>query len=589
MKFSKVKIISALTVLSFSVFSLNAESEDSFSITSSAETDSGEISVIEEYAGSVSETELLTDEGIELSEAESVPAETVGNGAVLSATEAVGSVADENMGEVLPATETAAENAEAALSAPETALSAPAGVEDTETALSEPETALSAPAGADNSDQLTESAETAANGVPADESATEVLPAPAGVEDTETALSAPASADSSNQLTESAETAANGVPADESATEVLPASEAADTLADENMGEVLPATETAAENAEAALSAPETVLSAPAGVEDTETALSEPVSADNSDQLTETVEAVSEEEAATASDAADTAAAAEDNGDEVLSDTAEAEIPEEPVFSALLDPYSEIYEPYSETTEQEGEEEGTSEEPELPPEPPVPNSVMTFFSNEDFSITLTGRGWVFLGDNNNSKSVDFSGRQVSSTKTTFDFFAKNAGTALLKFWRQDSAKKKDVFNYIEVKVLEDPNFYDDWSTDTYFSGFYEEPDVIMFSDDFGFFGDYEDMDYEYEAELADKLRTAFEEEKYEAAISFADEYLESFFEYDEILFIKARSLEEKTKSRNIRTAYNLYRKIIEEYPESDFWQEANNRAVYLERFYFSIR
>ncbi len=556
MKFSKVKIISALTVLSFSVFSLNAESEDSFTITSSAETDSGEISVVEEYAGSVSETELLTDEGIELSEAESVPAETVENeDTVLSATEAVGSVADENMGEVLPASEAAEtladENMGEVLPATETA------AENAEAALSAPETALSAPAGAD---------------------------------DTETALPAPAGADNSIQLTESAETAANGVPADESATEVLPAPEAADTLADENMGEVLPATETAAENAEAALSAQETALTEP------ETALSAPAGADSSDQLTETVEAVSEEEAlsgteeaVTATDAADTAAAAEDNGDEVLSAPAEAEIPEEPVFSALLDPYSEIYEPYSETTEQEGEEEGTAEEPELPPEPPVPNSVMTFFSNEDFSITLTGRGWVFLGDNNNSKSVDFSGRQVSSTKTTFDFFAKNAGTALLKFWRQDSAKKKDVFNYIEVKVLEDTNFYDDWSTDTYFSGFYEEPDVIMFSDDFGFFGDYEDMDYEYEAELADKLRTAFEEEKYEAAISFADEYLESFFEYDEILFIKARSLEEKTKSRNIRTAYNLYRKITDEYPESDFWQEANNRAVYLERFYFSIR
>lgn len=583
MKFSKVKIISALTVLSFSVFALHAESENSFTITSLAETDSGEISAVEEYAGSVSETELLADEEIELTEAESVPAETAENeDTVLPAAEAVASVADENPGEVLPASEAAdtladAESAEAALSAsetalsePETVLSAPAGVENTETvlpaptpadenaetALSAPETALPAPAGADNSIQLSETAEAV--------SEKEALPR---TEEAETGNVAAVKPDAS----------------EDNADEVLTAAAETEIVAEENMGEVLPATETAAENAETALSAPETALSAPAG-------------ADSSDQLTETVEAVSEEEAlsgteeaVTATDAADTAAAAEDNGDEVLSDTADAEIPEEPVFSALLDPYSEIYEPYSETTEQEGEEEGTSEEPELPPEPPVPNSVMTFFSNEDFSVTLTGRGWVFLGDENNSQSVNFSGRQVSSTKTTFDFFAKNAGTALLKFWRQDSAKKKDVFNYIEVKVLEDPNFYDDWSTDTYFSGFYEEPDVIMFSDDFGFFGDYEDMDYEYEAELADKLRTAFEEEKYEAAISFADEYLESFFEYDEILFIKARSLEEKTKSRNIRTAYNLYRKITEEYPESDFWQEANNRAVYLERFYFSIR
>lgn len=542
MKFSKVKIISALTVLSFSVFSLNAESEDSFTITSSAETDSGEISVIEEYAGSVSETELLTDEGIELSEAESVPAKTVENeDAVLSATEAVASVADENTGEVLPASEAADTLADA---------------ESAEEALPAPETALSAPAGADNSIQLSETAEAV--------SEKEALPR---TEEAETGNVAAVKPDAS----------------EDNADEVLTAAAETEIIAEENMGEVLPATETAEVLATE-------ILSVPA---ETGTVAGKPAD--------ETAEALVTAEEGAATDLSETAGESEETerqaqivfqgpeGDpaENPENPSEAEIPEEPVFSALLDPYSEIYEPYSETTEQEEEE--TAEEPELPPEPPVPNSVMTFFSNEDFSVTLTGRGWVFLGDENNSQSVNFSGRQVSSTKTTFDFFAKNAGTALLKFWRQDSAKKKDVFNYIEVKVLEDPNFYDDWSTDTYFSGFYEEPDVIMFSDDFGFFGDYEDMDYEYEAELADKLRTAFEEEKYEAAISFADEYLESFFEYDEILFIKARSLEEKTKSRNIRTAYNLYRKITEEYPESDFWQEANNRAVYLERFYFSIR
>lgn len=58
---------------------------------------------------------------------------------------------------------------------------------------------------------------------------------------------------------------------------------------------------------------------------------------------------------------------------------------------------------------------------------------------------------------------------------------------------------------------------------------------------------------------------------------------------DEALFLEAQALELNSPSRDVATALALYRRIVSDYPRSDFWPKANDRATYIQRFYFDIR
>ncbi|HUX42210.1 MAG TPA: outer membrane protein assembly factor BamD [Rectinemataceae bacterium] len=58
---------------------------------------------------------------------------------------------------------------------------------------------------------------------------------------------------------------------------------------------------------------------------------------------------------------------------------------------------------------------------------------------------------------------------------------------------------------------------------------------------------------------------------------------------DEALFLEAQALELNSPSRDVAAALALYRRIVSDFPRSDFWSKANDRATYIQRFYFDIR
>ncbi|MDR0561710.1 MAG: outer membrane protein assembly factor BamD, partial [Spirochaetaceae bacterium] len=43
----------------------------------------------------------------------------------------------------------------------------------------------------------------------------------------------------------------------------------------------------------------------------------------------------------------------------------------------------------------------------------------------------------------------------------------------------------------------------------------------------------------------------------------------------------------RRRIRNIRSALEYYRKLIQEYPQSQYSPEAQRRIAYLERYYFN--
>ncbi|MCA1949531.1 MAG: tetratricopeptide repeat protein, partial [Treponema sp.] len=58
---------------------------------------------------------------------------------------------------------------------------------------------------------------------------------------------------------------------------------------------------------------------------------------------------------------------------------------------------------------------------------------------------------------------------------------------------------------------------------------------------------------------------------------------------DEAWWLLGQVLEAKGPQRDIKGALSYYKRLLSEYPQSQRYQEAQQRVAYLERFYFDIR
>jgi outer membrane protein assembly factor BamD (BamD/ComL family) len=58
---------------------------------------------------------------------------------------------------------------------------------------------------------------------------------------------------------------------------------------------------------------------------------------------------------------------------------------------------------------------------------------------------------------------------------------------------------------------------------------------------------------------------------------------------DEIFFLYAVAYEQDTPFRDIKKAYENYRRVRDEYPRSQFWRQSAEKLVYLERHFPGLR
>ncbi|MBR6296474.1 MAG: hypothetical protein IKR40_08375 [Treponema sp.] len=91
-------------------------------------------------------------------------------------------------------------------------------------------------------------------------------------------------------------------------------------------------------------------------------------------------------------------------------------------------------------------------------------------------------------------------------------------------------------------------------------------------------------------ELLEKAQKAYSAKKYGECL----EYLTEFFNnavtrLDEGLFLQGQALEAPSDYRNIKAALETYETLVKQYPKSKKWKAANERVIYLKRFYFNIR
>jgi TolA-binding protein len=87
-----------------------------------------------------------------------------------------------------------------------------------------------------------------------------------------------------------------------------------------------------------------------------------------------------------------------------------------------------------------------------------------------------------------------------------------------------------------------------------------------------------------------KAREEYDAGHFPQAIAALDQFMARFpLGSDEALWLYAQLYEAAGPSRNIRSALDCYRRLINEYPQSNRYADARRRIAYLERYYITIQ
>lgn len=289
---------------------------------------------------------------------------------------------------------------------------------------------------------------------------------------------------------------------------------------------------------------------------------------------------------------------------------------------------------------------------EEPVDEKAPSRSVTIKKKQYLDVTYPGEGWLYMGDENNSKALSFKGREQKGNTTLLKFYSDRAGEALLHFCKQDILTDTYIHDYLLVTVSktsgnkqhikapeyipapavneEDENeIIDNENADTEVNDIAQEPsdeietetqveseqveqvaeepepeieDIVIGSgisladepDVIFSFGDGFDFsegdEDDYYQQLIDEANDAFFAGRGQEAVDKAQIIIDdgSYFS-DEALYIQAQVYETDSALLDVNKSYGLYKTIVDYYPESSLWSKASKRVTYLERYYFSIR
>ncbi len=90
--------------------------------------------------------------------------------------------------------------------------------------------------------------------------------------------------------------------------------------------------------------------------------------------------------------------------------------------------------------------------------------------------------------------------------------------------------------------------------------------------------------------LLELARKAYDEKRFEEALDLVQKFFDVATEdLDAGLYLEGLILEAKSSARNIKSAIGAYDTLIKNWPQSPYWRRANERSIYLKRFYIDIR
>lgn len=287
------------------------------------------------------------------------------------------------------------------------------------------------------------------------------------------------------------------------------------------------------------------------------------------------------------------------------------------------------------------------------PEIIIPSRSIEIKKLEYLDITYPGSGWIYMGLTDGSKDLTYFGRKVGTENTKFSVQAKNSGTKLLHFYKNDSLTNTFIDDYLEVIVLDEkgsnkthiaaPDFkmpvqkkkpepvtpsdpeIDTVVTDT--PSATTTPIAVPVKAPAAVAAPVEapapvatpvpttttttktsaasttviesqsaDDD---EVQIVEQIDTELLLKEIKSLVKSksykqANDKLAIFFEHstkhrDEALYLQGQILEANSEIQNITAAIDSYTTLTKNYPASKYWDDANKRVIYLKRFYLEGR
>lgn len=265
----------------------------------------------------------------------------------------------------------------------------------------------------------------------------------------------------------------------------------------------------------------------------------------------------------------------------------------------------------------------------------TPSRSMTAKNNQYVDIIYPGRGWIYMGEYEGKDQIlRYFGRKLGTENTTFTLRTTKSGETVLHFYKNDVLKGEYIDDYLEIKVLEEsakPN--ERAKAPAYEESVPQKPvrlekkaetqeeaqktDEIKnieekTSDNKQKLSSQDETNLKKNdvsnnvskevskpeqkknlkidtKNLLEQAKKDFEAKSYAQALSEVQQYLDTQnTRIDEALFLQGQILEADSEVKNIKSAIDSYNSLIKNYPASTFWQEANRRKIYLNRYYVNI-
>ena len=273
----------------------------------------------------------------------------------------------------------------------------------------------------------------------------------------------------------------------------------------------------------------------------------------------------------------------------------------------------------------------------------IPSRAIFVDKNDYLDVVYPGTGWVYLGEANGTKHMIFFGRKLGETNTVFTLRARQSGTTLLHFYKNDALTGNYIDDYLEVTVSENIAASQEHVVAPSYA-LLIPPRPTAQSDENIDASESRDADMQQTAAIqpqntqsaaaqsdetirtsvqttelqntqaqqqnapsgvsllstddrarsADDLlklaQEAYGAKQHERAL----ELLTLFFEksttrIDEGLYLQGQVLEAASNVQNIKNAIASYDVLMQNWPTSALWQDARKRSIYLKRMYIDIR
>ena len=238
--------------------------------------------------------------------------------------------------------------------------------------------------------------------------------------------------------------------------------------------------------------------------------------------------------------------------------------------------------------------------------PAAPSCFVSMKNSQYLDVTYPESGWIFLGEEGEKQLLRYFGRKIAGDVTSFSLRSRSEGKTLLHFYKNTADGVIDDYIEVEIKGKNEnqerakvapytPQPAKSTGADTAVP----QARAQTKGEDIGSVDMPQpdeaqtrlfDIRMQDQSHLLHEAKRLAHLEDYDEALRLLDEFLDGAQQNaDEALFLQAQIFEVSQEQKNIRGALDCYETIVTRYPESSFWDKANERAVYLKKFYFDIR